>query len=143
MRLIDADALKESLTETLHRCDEWIENAKDGETRTIAESNYTAFLESILRVKDAPTIDGVPRWIPCKERLPGLDEICLVTEKDGSIRHCYFDSVDPVLFATVEEGMYVRNVVAWMPLPEPYEGERKDDECMERNDDARRSNEYK
>ena len=63
MRLIDADALKESLTETLHRCDEWIENAKDGETRTIAESNYTAFLESILRVKDAPTIDAVPATI--------------------------------------------------------------------------------
>lgn len=66
MRLIDADALKESLTETLHRCDEWIENAKDEETRTIAESNYTAFLESILRVKDAPTIDAVP-VVRCKE----------------------------------------------------------------------------
>ena len=66
MRLIDADVLKESLTETLHRCDEWIENAKDGETRTIAESNYTAFLESILRVKDAPTIDAVP-VVRCKD----------------------------------------------------------------------------
>lgn len=66
MRLIDADALKESLTETLHRCDEWIENAKDGETRTIAESNYTAFLESILRVKDAHTIDAVP-VVRCKD----------------------------------------------------------------------------
>jgi len=66
MRLIDADALKESLTETLHRCDEWIENAKDEETRTIAESNYTAFLESILRVKDAPTIDAVP-VVRCKD----------------------------------------------------------------------------
>lgn len=63
MRLIDADALKESLTETLHRCDEWIENAKDEETRIIAESNYTAFLESILRVKDAPTVDAVPATI--------------------------------------------------------------------------------
>ena len=66
MRLIDADALKESLIETLHRCDEWIENAKDGETRTIAESNYTAFLESILRVKDAPTVDAEP-VIRCEE----------------------------------------------------------------------------
>ena len=66
MRPIDADALKESLTETLHRCDEWIENAKDEETRTIAESNYTAFLESILRVKDAPTIDAVP-VVRCKD----------------------------------------------------------------------------
>lgn len=66
MRPIDADALKESLIETLHRCDEWIENAKDGETRTIAEANYTAFLESILRVKDSPTIDAVP-VVRCKD----------------------------------------------------------------------------
>ena len=66
MRLIDADALKESLTETLHRCDKWIENAKDEEIRRIAEANYTAFLESILRVKGAPTIDAVP-VVRCKD----------------------------------------------------------------------------
>lgn len=90
MRLIDADALKESLTETLHRCDEWIENAKDGETRTIAEANYTAFLESILRVKDAPTIDAVPvvrckdcRWWD-KER-----EQCGITPSASPYGHCH------------------------------------------------------
>lgn len=107
MRLIDADALMEAIR-----------------TDVMGGLNYESF------IKEAPTIDAVSHWIPCEERLPELDEICLVTEKDGSIRHCYFDSVDPVLFATVEEGMYVRNVVAWMPLPKPYKGERrKNDNC--------------
>ena len=112
MRLIDADAL----VQALHKADTVM-----GQPHFLCRTVYGC-------INKAPTIDVAPKWIPCEERLPELDEICLVTEKDGSIRHCYFDSVDPVLFATVEEGMYVRNVVAWMPLPKPYVGERKDDE---------------
>lgn len=110
MRLIDADALKYK---------QQVMYKKGDSDEVFAEWFITA-----TEINNAPTIDAVPQWIPCKERLPELDEICLVTEKDGSIRHCYFDSVDPVLFATFEEGMYVRNVIAWMPLPEPYKEEQ-------------------
>lgn len=101
MRTIDADALK-NLAEEVACC-------------KLIDLDVLKIM-----IDNAPTIDALPKWIPCEERLPELDEICLVTEKDGSIRHCYFDSADPVLFATVEEGMYVRNVIAWIPLPEPY-----------------------
>lgn len=87
---------------------------------------YSEYIRMLIYT--VPDAVQEPHWIPCKERLPELDEICLVTEKDGSIRHCYFDSADPVLFATFEEGLYVRNVVAWMPLPAPYNGERENDE---------------
>lgn len=103
MRLINADALMETAEKTLY-----------------ADHPFIRFMRS--QVDNAPTVDVESPWILCEDRLPELDEICLVTEKDGSIRHCYFDSVDPVLFATVEEGMYVKNVVAWIPLPEPYKG---------------------
>ena len=159
MRLIDADALKESLTETLHRCDEWIENAKDGETRTIAEANYTAFLESILRVKDAPTVDAVPRWIPCEERLPKDLEVVNITWVNHRPVGYYFDIKDKPFTATaihyedkwwwyspICEDMLAEcgksecdkmdadiEVTAWMPLPEPYKGERRDDELQEDN----------
>lgn len=121
-RYIDADALTVLLHDDIDGLDEEFPNDKQVMPYMCGVRMALSFIET------APTINAVPRWIPCKERLPELDEICLVTEKDGSIRHCYFDSIDPVLFATVEEGMYVKNVVAWMPLPEPYEGERKDDE---------------
>lgn len=113
MRLIDADALK-TKAETIQTIDCW--HMRTEEQAVLVE-----------HIDNAPTIDAVPHWIPCEERLPELDEICLVTEKDGSIRHCYFDSADPVLFATVEEGMYVRNVAAWMPLPKPYVERKSDD----------------
>lgn len=103
MRLIDADALEYGSAST---------------------EKYVFEYVTKYQIDNAPTIDSVPQWIPCEERLPELDEICLVTEKDGSIRHCYFDSVDTVLFATVEEGLYVRDVIAWMPLPEPYKEEQ-------------------
>lgn len=112
MRPIDADALVSALNNG---------RLKEQTGRAVPFNAGVAF--ALTMVEYAPTID-VPHWIPCEERLPELDEICLVTEKDGSIRHCYFDSADQVLFATFEEGMYVRNVVAWMPLPEPYEEER-------------------
>lgn len=111
---IDAIATRAALEESADR------------SLDLTKDFFLDYAEDVL--KDCESIDAVPHWIPCEEMLPELDEICLVTEKDGSIRHCYFDSADPVLFATVEEGMYVRNVVAWMPLPEPYGGEREDDE---------------
>ena len=113
-RLIDADALVSALNNG---------RLKEQTGRAVPFNAGVAF--ALTMVEYAQTIDQVRhgRWIPCEERLPELDETCLVTEKDGSIRHCYFDSADPVLFATVEEGMYVRNVVAWMPLPAPYKEE--------------------
>lgn len=114
-RLIDADAIENDWFE-FHQPTE--EEAAEG-----CMATFRVLLDR-KRIDNAPTIDAVPHWVPCEERLPELDEICLVTEKDGSIRHCYFDSADPVLFATFEEGMYVRNVVAWMPLPEPYKEEQ-------------------
>ena len=73
-------------------------------------------------------------WIPCSERLPEIncrlklvDQISddvLVTDRNGNIRHAYLTNCgyfEPT-FCTVEEGMSV-DVIAWMPLPEPYREE--------------------
>lgn len=64
------------------------------------------------------------QWIPCSERLPEKNRGILVTEKGGFIRHCeYVNYGDFQEFITIEEGMSVDDVIAWMPLPEPYKGE--------------------
>ena len=64
------------------------------------------------------------RWIPCSERLPEGGRVVLVTEKGGFIRHCeYANYCDFQEFQTVEEGLTVHDVIAWMPLPKPYKGE--------------------
>lgn len=77
---------------------------------------------------DCGTIfDDIPsaqQWIPCSERLPEGGREILVTEKGGFIRHCeYANYGDFQEFQTVEEGLTVHDVIAWMPLPEPYKGE--------------------
>ena len=95
MRLIDADALIDEL----------------------GISDEDIIFEGML--EDAPTIDAVPHWIPCGEKLPEPTQEVLVTGING----CVYTS--RIVHGEFEYG---GNVIAWMPLPEPYKGERKDDE---------------
>lgn len=66
MRLIDADALRKDLVETLRLCKQWMDDAKDDETKVVSEANWFAFLEAKLRLDSAPTIDAVP-VVRCKD----------------------------------------------------------------------------
>lgn len=108
--------------------------------------NAIDFLDKIGWRAEHDRIMSTPQWIPCEERLPEkpknypgceIHEVYyLVSLKDGFV---VWDTYD---FGKGAWSYTESPVIAWMPLPEPYGGERKDNECMERNDDARRSNEY-
>lgn len=71
-------------------------------------------------------IDELPsadRWIPCSERLPEENGLYLVTERyknctDITIRFFYILEDEPT-WAVVKQ----TEVVAWMPMPKPWEGE--------------------
>lgn len=62
------------------------------------------------------------RWIPCSERLPEPDQICIVTDDErlGAYEYGFHsenhDEIDGWTFLG-------RKIIAWMPLPEPYKGE--------------------
>ena len=57
MRLGDLDALKEDFKSRLADCNEWIEKAKDKETK-IRASAIKAFIgEVIMTIDNAPTVD--------------------------------------------------------------------------------------
>ena len=59
--------------------------------------------------------DGIV-WIPVSERLPIPPTFCLVTT-DGS----HGDVIDIALY--MSDGWHkASDVIAWMPLPEPYKG---------------------
>ena len=62
-----------------------------------------------------------PRWIPCSERLPKDGQGVLVTvddnEFDIKVGSCIYS--DGVFFSA----LYDLDVIAWMPLPEPWKGE--------------------
>ena len=65
-------------------------------------------------ISDAPTMDAVPRWIPCSERFPEKDGYYLTTT---CYRQVYRDFWNEDHFDRTEA------VIAWMPLPKPYQEE--------------------
>jgi hypothetical protein len=84
-----------------------------------------------------PPANATPKWIPCEERLPEEYGLYIATMNDGSVQECSYvptDYGDVLLngWSTCEaSGFKVLNendVLAWMPMPEPYEGEREDDD---------------
>ena len=110
MRLIDADAL---LT--------WFDNHYDHKFVTVG------FVTGLI--KDEPTIEPEPHWIPCSERLPhgSCSDLVNVSIHDDS-GDTPFDYTSCGWITTDGEYWIVDNeinnhVVAWMPLPECYKGE--------------------
>ena len=110
-RLIDADALKYKQQVMYKKGD--------------SDELFVEWFITATEIDNAPTIDAVPQWIPCEERLPKVGEevlcqcraniievLCLgergFWENPSSFRH-HFNSF----------------VIAWMPLPEPYDIERR------------------
>lgn len=157
MRLIDADVLM-----------------KRAEKMLYADHPFIRFMRS--QVDNTPTIDVVPNWIPCEERLPDDGE-CVLAWAGGSVDVVRFEMgisqetrekmkkgeiPDPIEYVwcladgytprkrsdsycrSDEDGnnqkpycwvhapmeYFGQDVKAWMPLPEPYEEEkRKNDNC--------------
>jgi hypothetical protein len=56
-----------------------------------------------------------PRWIPCSDHLP--DGYCLFCDTDGDI---YYGHIYDNKWWAEGQNDKIKNVVAWMPLPEPF-----------------------
>lgn len=87
---------------------------------------------SRMAVANAPTIEPEQRWIPVSERLPEIGEHyvsdpCIVYCKNGAYG---FAELEENIFGQVgwncerddEYHEPLGEVIAWMPLPKPYEG---------------------
>ena len=59
------------------------------------------------------------QWIPCSKRLPTNYDNLLICQSDGYVNVGYYSLNE---FKDVNSYPY-KDVVAWMPLPEPYKGE--------------------
>lgn len=100
MRLIDADALVKDLN-------------------TIWFKDRGNCLDVFSCVKEAPTIAG---WIPCSERLPEYREVVLITNDKGNVRYGQFRGTRGKYWHW--KGNTLEEVIAWMPLPPAYEGDK-------------------
>jgi len=122
MRLIDADALEELFREVIGSI------AKRPEINGNLEHMIRASAMVVEMIKDAPTIEPQPRWIPCSERLPDDNDYkecmeCLdgavwyFTENGAMGLGYYYESTKE--WATTDDLKTDGKVVAWMPLPSP------------------------
>lgn len=76
--------------------------------------------------------EGIPRiqyfkWVPCSKRLPDTSGVYIITriiEEHFIVDVSYFDGSNTWHADNrVNHGRdYLKDVIAWMPLPEPYEG---------------------
>ena len=108
MRCIDADELEKEGW-SLHR--------------TIRVDKHTEEYQT-KPLKRVPTIDPEPQWIPCSEGLPANDDFVVVTVLDESgdtpYRYSDFGWYFNVAKCWIIDAEQRTDVIAWMPLPEPY-----------------------
>ena len=75
-----------------------------------------------------PSADRPQEWIPCSERLPEYRKLVLVTTRDLRVKPAYLDSIqddgtdDWWSIPLDDADCALWNIVAWMPLPKPWEG---------------------
>ena len=65
------------------------------------------------------------RWIPTAERLPRTEQYALITVHNQT-KMCWYQNG---VFVDGEQNAYTKEdeeLVAWMPLPEPYRAESED-----------------
>ena len=60
-RLIDADALRQSIKESIDECHKWAEEVTEGEMYARVSQSLGTFVECSLRIKAAPTIIAADR----------------------------------------------------------------------------------
>jgi len=99
----------------------WLINLRTdiGRSEHQALWHYEQALSDIMELLNAPTIE--PKWIPCEERLPERQGYYICTCKDGS-RYKRTTTIKWSNGWQLSGARAYWIVIAWMPLPEPYEG---------------------
>ena len=86
-----------------------------------------------MTIKNMPTIEPEPQWIPCSERMPEYPFGCLVTVWDTNpITMEEFENILPYFVGwdgeqwnDGEGDQCPFEVIAWMPLPESYKEKKR------------------
>ena len=116
---------EKKLIEDIH-C--YFKNKIDNDESEIIDNGILTLNKEICGIiKKQPKLN---EWIPCSERLPEKYMHCLVTRrndyKDGSFdsdvrEDCYIELEGVWDWHSKFEGL-IDNIIAWMPMPEPYTG---------------------
>lgn len=114
MRLIDADALNERMYHDAFETDSDMQKWDSG-----CWIRYKLFEQAI---EDAPTIEPEQRWIPVSETVDVPEHEVLACDKYGTELIGFICEKDEQWMCESDECI-IYDVVAYMPLPEPYKGD--------------------
>lgn len=81
-------------------------------------NDYDDYLRTERLIDDAPTVE--PKWIPVTERLPDVGQVVIVTDDRGKVFEYVLNPLNVDKYTTDKWRFLGRNIIAWMPLPEPY-----------------------
>ena len=120
MRLIDADAFEVNLINAIMLMKN-MAKAIGLEDDPAIQAEIKAYQDILNGVKEQPTIEPEPKWIPCSERLPDVAQRVLLSGHGqvmvGMLHSFGKYSLEPTGISYV----YPKDdIEAWMPLPEPY-----------------------
>lgn len=81
-------------------------------------------------LKELKQLREQTRWIPCSERLPEIHQDVILSLRNLDIEIGFRSETEPYFYCHGADGCYIepQNVLAWMPLPEPYKAEGSDKE---------------
>lgn len=97
---------------------EYIEEYEELDKGEIHDLKWCAMGEAKMVVKEAPSAQTEPQWIPCSEWLPENDDAVLISHKHG-VGKAWWNGR---FWSSATKKCY-KTVTAWMPLPEPYREE--------------------
>lgn len=113
--------------------DDWIsrEQAKKFLYEEIERLHDDGLYDCFSRIIDdmyneLPSVTPQPtRWIPVSERLPEIQEFVLLSLRSLNVEIGFRAKTEPYFYCHNADGCYIepQNVLAWMPLPQPYKKE--------------------
>ena len=136
MSLINREALYEKACDLEAQALAYVGKIVNDETKieewriwSVVLAERTAFKHDVF---DAPEVQPEQRWIPCSERLPDRPEQMLVYAMNTHFSIAKYKEVrkgvNDYVYTWVTDNAFdipheVKNVIAWLPLPEPYREE--------------------
>ena len=107
-------------------------NKETGEIRELFKEGNDELIKAVERIKELPSAQPEPQWIPCSERLPENGRQVLVYARSVHYALAKYDEMRDadgvyrkqwVTFDAWKPFYTIKEVIAWMPLPEAYKKE--------------------